>query len=86
MNVNQSNLLIQSIAGVAVTITAAGVLWCASTLNTAQERLARIEEQVRTIGTDRYTASEANKDNRYFKSHLISIEARLNKLESKAGI
>jgi hypothetical protein len=80
---SQYQLLIQSIAGIGVTVTAAGVLWCASTLNVTQERLARIEEQVRILGADRYSSSDANKDNQIVRSQLANLEFRLTKLESK---
>lgn len=74
-------LLIQTILGVTATLTTGSVLWMAQTLDSAQDRLARIEEQVRIIGTDRYTATDANKDNQILGTRINNVERRLQKLE-----
>lgn len=85
MTPNSTPTLLQSISGIAVTITAAGVLWACSTLNVAQERLARIEEQVKVLNQDRYTSTDANKDNQIFGTKLANIEKRLERIEARSN-
>lgn len=76
------SLLIQCLAGVAVSVTAASVVGIWQTLDSAQQRLARIEEQVKIISLDRYTATDAIKDSRIVDTKIAAFERRLEKLEA----
>lgn len=75
------SVFIQGFVGVAVSVTAAGVLWLCQTLGANQERLARIEEKVQLLSQERYSAGDALKDGQVFNSRIASLERRLEKLE-----
>ncbi|MFB2769806.1 hypothetical protein ACE1AT_11035 [Pelatocladus sp. BLCC-F211] len=76
--------VMQSVAAIASTIAVGALTWVwqSTALNT--ERLARIEEQLKLVTTDRYTATDAIKDSRISDARFVGLERRIEILEKQA--
>lgn len=83
MQTRPKSEFIEGIRTVAIGLTTAIVIWLAQTTNTSTERLTRIEERVSSIGSDRYSATEAKKDFEVVQERLEALAHRIERLEGK---
>lgn len=75
--------LMQTVAAISSTIAVAAITWLWQTTSVSSERIARMEEQLKVLAQDRYTASDSVRDYRATDARFASAERRLDAIERK---